>query len=225
MTADEVYKIILYASAKNKQQGYVSPADFNNVLMPVAQRSFLDYLLGEYQKYKTGRPIAVVQFGQNERIRQSLSPLIYSAILPINSITGIAPFPSDYEYPDAMWGLYGFYNIRFIQQDRQDAFIHSEIDPITENPVYLIRHEGFQFYPETLGSARMSYVRTAPSIVWAYVLDSNNRPVYDPTNSQQPVWGDTDMMNIICRALAIIGINLQLGIIVQYAQEIKNGGA
>lgn len=225
MTADEIYKIILFATAKNKQQGYVSPADFNSVLMPVAQRSYLDFLLGEYQKYRIGRPIAVVEIGQNERIRQSLSPLIYGAILPINSTTGIASFPSDYEYPDAMWGLYGFYNIRFIQQDRQDAFLHSAIDPIATNPVYLIKHEGFQFYPENMGGARMSYVRTPPSIVWAYQLDSNGRPIYDPFNSQQPVWGDTDMMNIIVRALQLIGVNLQLGVVIQYAQEIKNGGA
>lgn len=228
MDANVAFKIILYATAKNKQDGYISPEDFNTVLMPVAQRSYLDYLLGEYQKYQTRRPIAVVEFSQNERIRDSISPLIYNSILPINSTTGLAFQPSDYEYIDAMWGVYGNYNIRFAQQDRLDSYIHSSIDTVATNPVYLIRHEGFQFFPDRPfgeNQAKMSYVRTPPAIVWGYVLDSNGIPVYNPATSQHPVWSDTDMMQIIVRALALVGVNLQLNVVIGYANEIKNNGA
>lgn len=224
MNVNQVYQIMVYAVAKNKSQGYISPDDFNNVLMPVGQKSYQDYLLGEYQKYQVRRPIAVVEFGQNERIRESLAPLIYSAVLAPNTTTGIASFPSDYEYTDNMWGLYGFYNIKFIQQDRLDSYIRSTIDPIAENPVYLIQHEGFHFFPESIGSARMSYVRTAPPIFWGYDLDGNGRPVYNAALSQQPVWSDTDIYQIIVRALALVGVNLQLGIVMQYANDIKNNG-
>jgi len=227
MDVNIIFKIILYATAKNKQDGYISPEDFNTVLMPVAQRSYLDYLLGEYQKYQIRRPIAVVEFGQNERIRDSISPLIYNSILPINSTTGIASRPSDYEYVDAMWGIYGNYNIRFAQQDRLDSYIHSSIDTVATNPVYLIRHEGFQFFPDrpfNENQAKMSYVRTPPAIVWGYDLDSNGIPVYNPATSQQPVWSDSDIMQIIVRALSLVGVNLQLGIVMQYAQEIKTNG-
>ena len=224
MDVNQVYKTVLYAVAKNKSNGYVSPEDFNTVLMPVAQRGYLDFLLGEYQKYQVRRPIAVVEFGQNERVRESLSQLIYSANLSPNTTTGIAPFPSDYEYSDNMWGLYGFYNIRFIQQDRQDSYIHSSIDPVVQNPVYLLQHEGFHFFPENIGAAKLSYVRTPPSIVWGYVLDSNGRPVYNPATSQNPVWSDTDMFQVIVRALALVGVNLQMGIVMQYANDIKNTG-
>lgn len=224
MNVDEIFRIINYATAKNSGGGYITPDEFNIVLMPTAQKSYLDYLKGEYQKYQAGRPIAVVEFGQNQMIRQSLAPLIYGAVLNPNSVTGIAPFPSDFETTDAMWGVYGFYNIRFIQQDRLDSYYHSVIDPVATNPVYLIRHEGFQFYPENIGKTRLSYVRKPPSIYWAYTLDVNGLAVYDPINSQQPVWGDSDIMNIIVRALQIVGVNLQLGIVIKYSQEIKNAG-
>lgn len=224
MDVNTVYKIILYAAAKNLAQGYVSPEDFNTVLMPAAQKSYLDYLLGEYQQYQVQRPISVVEFGQTKKLRESLAPLIYGAILLPNSVTGIASYPADFEAVDNMWGLYGFYNIRFSQQPRLSSFKHSTIDPIEENPIYVIQHEGFHFLPENIGSARLSYVRTPPSIVWAYVLDSNEIPVYDPANSQQPVWSDVDMMNIIVRALALIGVNLQLGTLMQYAESVKRGG-
>ncbi len=223
MSVDDVYKIILYCVAKNRQDGYVSPDDFN-LIINQGQRGYFDYLKGEYQKYQVQRPIAVVEFGQNEMVRQSLAPFIYGAVLSPNTTTGIAAFPSDFEYHDAMWGLYGFYNIRFIQQDRQDSYLHSQIDPIRENPVFLIRHEGFQFFPEDIGAARMSYLRTPPSMVWAYTLDSDGVPQYNPFLSQQPVWGESDIMQVIVRALSIFGVNLQFGVVLQYANDVKNGG-
>jgi hypothetical protein len=226
MDVNQMYEIWKYAIAKNLQQGYGSPSDFY-ITINQAQRSYQDYLLGEYQKYQIKRPIAVVEFGQNERIRDSLAPLIYSAILPINSTTGISPFPSDYEYVDAMWSIYGNYNIKFTQQDRLDMYVHSEIDPIVSNPVYLIQHEGFHFYPERPygeNQAKMSYVRDAPSIVWGYVDDSNGIPVWNPATSQNPVWSDTDCYQIIVRALMLVGVNLQFNTVIQYSNDIKNTG-
>ncbi len=223
MNVNEIYVLMQDILAKNIQQGYLSPDDFNTYINQ-AQRSYLDYLLGEYQQYQAKRPIPVVSFAQNERVRTSIAPLIYNRILAIDSVTGIAPFPNDFEQVDAMWGLYGFYNIRFTQQDRLQSNYRSVIDPVAENPIYLIKHEGFQFFPETTGSSRLSYVRTPPEIEWAYTLDSNNLPVYDPVNSSQPVWADPDIYNIIVRALAMTGVQLQLGVVMNYSENIKRGG-
>ncbi|MES2382398.1 MAG: hypothetical protein V4538_15230 [Bacteroidota bacterium] len=226
MDVNECYRLMSYCVAKNRSQGYLSPDDFNLVINQ-GQRMYLDFLLGEYQKYLPQRPIAVVEFGQNERIRDSIAPLIYNTILPINSTTGISSYPSDYEYVDNMFGVYGSYNIRFIQQDRQDSYLHSVIDPIIQNPVYLIRHEGFQFFPDRPygeNQARMSYVRKPPSIVWGEGRDSNDRPVWNPATSQNPIWSETDILQVIMRALQLVGVNLQLGVVIQYANEIKTQG-
>lgn len=220
-----MYAIIKYACSKNLQQGYVSPSDFMNCIN-MAQRSYEDYLLGEYQQYQLNRPIAVVEIGQNQRIRDSLAALIYGTVLPINQTTGISPFPSDYEYVDAMWSLYGIYNIKFIQQDRKDSYAHSDIDPIAQNPVYLIQHEGFEFLPVNpygYTSARMSYVRNAPAIIWGY-NEVNGVPVWNPATSQNPVWSETDCLQVIVRALAIIGVSLQFNTVLQYSNDIKRNG-
>lgn len=224
MTTDQIYQTILYAVAKNSYQGYVSPDDFNNVLMPTAQKNYLDYLLGEYQRYQVGRPIATVEFGQNQRIRQSIAPLIYGTILSPNVTTGIAPFPSDYEYVDAMFTPYNIYRIRFTQQDSLFSVFRSSIDPVSENPIYTLQNEGFHFYPPNIGTAALSYVRTPPPIFWGYNLDGNGIPVYNVSLSQQPIWGDTDIYQIIVRALQLVGVNLQLGVAMQYAEQIKQGG-
>lgn len=220
---DFVFRVMSLAVSKNKQQGYLSREDFYYYIN-TAQNQYLDYLLGEYQKQQVGRPIPVVAFGQNQKIRTSIAPLIYNVVLSPNTTTGIAAFPPDFELVDAMWSLYNIYNIRFTQQDSLNSFYRSSIDPIADNPVYLIQHEGFHFYPENIGSAKLSYVRTPPSIVWGYSVDGNGREVYNPATSQQPVWNDTDMLNIIVRALVLCGVNLQLGAVMQYANDIKNNG-
>lgn len=225
MDVNQVYQTVLLAVAKNKQDGYVSPDDFYFYINQ-AQRSYLDYIMGEYQKYQVRRPISVVEIGENQRIRTTIAPLIYQALMSVNPSTGLADYPSDYEYVDAMWGsdTSTSYNIRFVQQDRLDSYLHSTIDPIAVNPVYLIQHEGFHYYPPDIGAARMSYVRTPPSIVWGSVNDSNGIPVWNPATSQDPIWSETDMLQIIVRALALIGVNLQFGIVSQYAESIKQGG-
>lgn len=222
MNVNEVYQLMEDILSKNVQQGYLSPANFQNWINQ-AQRSYTDELLGEFQKYKDAHPIAPIQFGANERVRNSIAPLIYGTILNIYPY-GLANYPSDYEYVDAMWGVYGHYNIRFAQQNQLDSFLHSEIDPIEENPVYLLEWRGIQFYPEDLGMARMSYVRTPPSIVWGYVEDSNGIPAWNPATSQNPVWGDTDMLNIIVRALAMAGVSMDFKTVLGYSQNIKQGG-
>jgi hypothetical protein len=220
---NQCYEIVQYCVAKNTAQGYVSPQDFNHVIN-IAQRSYIDYLLGQYQQYKDKRPIPIVAFGENERVRTSLAPLIYETIIPVNNVTGIGAFPYGFLQVDAMWGQYGYYNIRFTEQDRLSANIRSVIDtPTTTNAVYLIRHEGFQFFPETIGNVRCSHVQNPPSISWGYT-EVNGIPVYNPANSSQPVWSDDDMLNIIVRALAIVGVNLQLGVVLQYANDVKKGG-
>lgn len=223
MSVDEVYKLMQYAVAKNTAQGYLSPDDFY-LTINAAQKSYCDYLLGQYQQYQAKRPIPIVAFGENERIRTSLAPLIYETIIPVNNITGIGAFPYGFIQVDAMWGQYGYYNIRFTEQDRLSSNKRSVIDPPTnDNAIYLIKHEGFKFFPETIGDVRCSYVQNPPSIIWGYT-EVDGIPVYNYATSSQPVWDDTDILQIIVRALAIVGVNLQLGAVQQYAQAIKQGG-
>lgn len=221
MSVDEVYNIIQFIINK-EQSGYVSPDEFN-LIINQSQDSFQDYLLGEFQQYQTGRAVSRVTFGQNQRVRQRLSPTIYNYNLSID-VAGFSPYPADYLETDTMWTIYGHNRIRYVQQDSLFSFLDSVIDPVTSNPIYLIERTGFSFYPSTLGAANLNYVRKPPRIIWGFTLDVNNRPIYDPFNSQDPVWSDLDMLEIIARALRMVGVNLQDNQISQYANEIKQSG-
>jgi hypothetical protein len=222
MTVDEAYRLISFIVNKSNAQGYVSPDEFN-LIINKAQESFLDYLLGEFQQYQYGRAQARVQFGQNSIIRQRLSPVIYGRNLSVDS-TGFSPYPEDYVQTDAMWDIYGYSTrIRYFQQDALFSALNSTIDPVASNPVYIIEKNGFRFFPNNIGAAKLNYVHKPRAIVWASVYGSV-RPTYDPTESVDPVWTDVDMLEIIARALRMAGVNLKDGEVSQYANEIKTQG-
>jgi len=222
LTVDFAYQIVLQAASKNLQQGYISPADFN-LNINQAQKSYQSWLVGESQQYQPGRPVSRISFGQNENVRQSLTPTIYGYILNLDS-TGFSAYPRDFEKVDAMWTLYGNSRIRYVPQEDLWSVYNSRIDPYQSNPFYLIEDLGFRFYPRSLNQTKLSYVRDAPTIVWGYTLDVNGLPVYDPSTSVNPIWADLDMLEIIARALRLSGVNLMSAEISAYAEEIKNQG-
>jgi len=220
MNVNDMYRICQFAVNK-AQNGYLTPAEFN-LTINQAQVSYQDYLLGEFQQYQYGRPQARINYSQNENIRQRLSPLITEATLTINGTTGKSPYPADYVQADAVRTT-AFERVRYVQQDSLYSYYKSQIDPIASNPIYLLEPTGMQFYPITLGSAILTYVKDAPQIVWAYNLVSG-RPVYDSGASVQPVWDNVDLLEIIARGLKLIGLNLQDGQVQQYANQVTQQG-
>lgn len=327
MNVNDVYVLMQYILNKN-QQGYLSPTDFNNVINQ-AQRSYISYLIGSLQKYQYGRAVAPVELGNSLTLRQILSPVIKETQLSINN-AGFCLYPTDFVLTDALWTINNFNRIRAVEQDKLYSFYNSQIDPVSEWPIYLIKETGFQFYPANISVARLSYVAEAPRIIWSYTTDINGRPVYsadgpqlattaagagwtgagfstgythstpastDPLNSgiggvidsyykisltlsnvtsgfvtltfggltltagsngvftlngyatntntlsiapfnnfngtvvltinqasAQPVWGDTTLLDIISRALLMVGVNIQAPQVISYANEIKNTG-
>lgn len=221
MDINKCYTIIQYIINKN-QQGYLTPEEFNTVINQ-AQISFLNYLLGEFQQYQVGRAAPRLAYSNNEITRQRLAPFIKESSLTVNS-SGFATYPNDYQLTDAMFAVSGFYRIRFAPQDSQFSYARSVIDPVETNPIFLIKQEGFQFYPTDLATARLSYVSTPEQLNWAYILSVYGLPIWDNANSVNPRWYDVDMLEIISRALRMVGVNLKSGEISQYANEVKNMG-
>jgi len=220
MNIDFWYTLTKKILSKN-QQGYVSPLDFNTFINQ-AQLMYLDYLLGEFQQYQYQKPVPRVQFGMNQQVRQSLTPLIVETNLTVDG-TGLSAYPSDFQQVDSMLAT-GRKAIRYYQQHQEDAFVNSRIDPIASNPIYKITDDGFLFDPISIGTATLSYVKTPPDIKWAYTPDANGRPLYDPVNSVDPVWYDMDMGEVLSRTLRMLGVSLQAPQVSQYANEIKNVG-
>lgn len=217
-----MYDLMKYIIRKN-QNGNLKPNDFN-LIINTASISYMDYLLGEFQKYIPGRPFAAVNFGQNQDIRQRLSPFIGAPVTITIDPNGNAPYPTGYLNSDAM--TYGAYRqrVKYIQQDRLFSHLNSYVDPVDKNPFYLIYKDGFQFYPTNLGTAYLSYIKKPVDMLWNYTLDIYNRPIYNPSGSVQPEWQELDQLEVVVRALAQVGVNLQLRDVEQYSQLIKTQG-
>lgn len=222
MDINEMYDLMKYIIRKN-QNGNLRPQDFN-LIINTASVSYMDYLLGEFQKYIPGRPFAAVDFGQNQDIRQRLSPFIPAPVTLTIDGSGLSSYPTDYLNSDAM--TYGAYRqrVKFIQQDRLFSHLNSYIDPVATNPIYMIYKDGFQFYPTNLGTAVLSYIRKPATMVWNYSTDIYGRPIYNPVGSVQPEWNELDQMEVIVRALAQVGVNLQLRDVENYSQLLKTQG-
>jgi hypothetical protein len=229
MNVNDMYQICQFAINK-AQNGYLTPSEFN-LTINQAQVSYQDYLLGEFQQYQPGRPQARINYSQNENIRQRLTPLLATTALVVDAGTGAIAYPGDYVQADSLLTS-TVQRVRYTQQDSLYSYFNSTIDPVATNPIYMITSTGFQFYPITIGTVTLNYIKEAPSIVWGYTTVSG-RPVYNPSaynpgppasGSQQPVWADVDLLEIIARALKLIGLNLQDGQLQQYANQVTQQG-
>jgi hypothetical protein len=223
VTVDTMYSLIKFICAKN-QQGYIAPADFNTVINQ-AQLSYLNFLFGQVEQYQIGMPISKVSISLTQTTREILTAFIDPPTTLTIDASGLAPYPDDFQRADAMYTT-SMNRIKFVQQDFLWSTLQSRINPVATNPIYIMESDGFRFYPNTnynsitLGTALLSYVKTPEAIVWGFNLDANGRPIYSPGTSVDPVWYDLDCMQIIARALHMIGINLQVGAVTQYADEI-----
>src|SRR5690349_15786331 len=110
MDINDWYELTKYIINKN-QQGFLSPAKFNMVINQ-GSRSYQSWLLGSFQQYTPGRPVARVELGNNRTVRQRLAPVIYGYVLDINSTTGKSNYPSDFLQVDSMYSIYGVKRIR-----------------------------------------------------------------------------------------------------------------
>lgn len=221
MTIDEIKSLVSYIVNK-EQSSELTPDEFNSIIS-MAQRNVMAFLLGAFQRYTPGRPVANVEFGQNMTIRQRLAPAIYSIDMLVPP-TGRVTYPSDFLQVDAMWTYGDYRRVRAVQQDSWYSYYNSVIDPVTSNPIYMVTDTGIQFAPSNIGFATMSYVRNPPNMVWGYAANIYGQPVYDAASSVQPIWDDLVIFDIIVRALAMVGVNLQSAAIANYANEIKMGG-
>jgi hypothetical protein len=221
MTVDQAYALIKYIANKN-QSGAPSPSEVGRILTS-ACRSYQAFLLGQEEQFSPGRPVPRVGLGMGETLRMSLQPLL----VPPTALTitsGVAELPEDCAAIDAVYKSDGYTKIRYAEPDRLQGYVESVIDPIGENPCYVLNASGLTFYPTDLSAAKIAYVRVHPEVVWAYTADANGRPTYTATGSAHPLFGDTDMLQVIARALRMIGVSLQNASVAQYAQEIKGAG-
>jgi hypothetical protein len=221
MTIDKVYKIVSYLV--DKYQGtYLSPDDFN-IVINMAQNQYLSFLTDD-----TGgpnrNPKNPVGMSTSAIIADTLSNFLVESTLTITSQISGKPF--NLYKTVAIRTVDDDYPVRYVSEDKVSSFVGNAIDaPSTTEPIYYEIGSNYKFYPSSLSSAKLSYIRNAAELKWAYT----GALVYNPAGSLPAddadiEWGDSDLYEIIYRAIGIIGINLKDGDLVRASQFIKNDG-
>ena len=110
--------------------------------------------------------------------------------------------------------------IPFVNEDVIASKLSSQTDPVTvaEPICEQLSLNTFQLYPQVGYTGRAVYFSRPIVPVFAYTVISGRVIVYDPTNSVQLQWKQTDIIPILLKSLQSIGINLSSDDVSQFAQ-------
>lgn len=160
---NDIYQLVQYRSNKSGFLGNISPNDFN-LIFPRAEIKYFNSLYSEYYK--------------SQRISDSLSKF-FSPLTPITMVTSGATagqyvFPPDLFHVDAITRTVSGvqYPVARVEKDRLANFLSSVIQPPTTTfPIYTEYKTYLQFYPITLATANLVYLKAPTTSVWGYTLN------------------------------------------------------
>lgn len=220
MTIDQAIRLIRFILNKD-QNGNIKGAEFN-LIAPIAQMSVLNDRIGNIKKYQPGAPIPNVGFNVSQKAREEIRPLM---VLPTTTAVtaGVAAYPNNYIYYDTLMTAAG----KLIKEATEDEIVElnnsSIMPPSTMFPKFVMHSNGFNIYPTSIASIKLSYVRKPLTPEWAYTI-SNNEEVYDAGNSQDFELSETTHLEIVSIILQMSGVNLNMLQVTQYAQAMEAQG-
>ena len=221
MNINEVYKLVSYLV--DKYQGtYLSPDDFNMVIN-MAQNQYMSFLTDDTGA-PTRNPKNPIGMSTSAIVADTLSTFLIESNLVITSQT--AAKPANLYKTVAIRTVDDNFAVRYVSEDKISSFVGNAIDsPTNTEPIYYEIGSSFKFYPSTLTTAKLSYIRNASDLKWDYTGALLYNTVTSlPADNADIEWPDSDLYEIIYRAIGIIGINLKDGDLVRAAQLVKNDG-
>lgn len=220
MNIDEIYTIVRFIANKN-QSGYIGPTDFNNAFN-LAQLQYFHQLVEDLQGWDANRRRIRLPMGNAEQVIEKLSPFIVTLTDNVPG-TGIYPKPADLSNLLAIRNSNNQKRVWRVEHDRVYSHTSSTIDSPADSPFYTEYATYYQIQPVGIAVINIDYLRLPTDALWAFTV-VGGRPVYDSGTSVQPLWGDTEMTDIIIRVLFMFGISIQASQLVQYYGSVKNDG-
>jgi len=216
---DYILRLTNYIINKHQTGDTLGIAEYNDVLEAVN----LSFFNAKYKKYE-------------EDITSSDDLAVFkTTIYPtISATTGRAVKPLDYL-------RYSKLTYRFQDFDKKgepvivttpvEVLTDSQVtmreaNPLTKptkhNPCCRFERNYIQFYPFNIGTVEFTYLRYPRIPVYAATLNpATDEYIYDPANSIQFEYDVIDQFEIVFHVLQFIGVNLQVPMIMQYAEQQK----
>lgn len=166
----------------------------------------------------------------SQRIKDALSPFkeVFQ-ITPANSVDGLVTIDDEnylnlldisIRYAISAVPRTVQVPIMLYNEDERAERLNSQIDPVTvTSPIgEQVGVGSFQLYPESQYFGKATYYRRPVKPVYGYSVISGRVIVYDPNTSTQLEWNETQINEVLLKALESVGINLNSGDITQWAQ-------
>jgi hypothetical protein len=214
MTIQDIHNWIDFLT--NKAQGvYFSHEEKDMAL----DRGQMQYFNEQYAYYALA-----------QKIQESLSPFKTKySFLTSDTQNGLITAPSDYLYLTGgkivyMEGSRTRYKALKVLSDDELAYrLNSQLRPVTiTSPVAVMAGKVsgislIQLYPKQTFAGEIDYLRRPAVPKYAYT-QSGRAFAYDPTNSVQLEWGESELNELIMRALSFLGISIDDQLVTQYAE-------
>lgn len=169
------------------------------------------------------------KYATSQAVKDSLSPFRNKYDFnPTTTISGYIVIPSNSNYLDVLDIQIQFqisnrtvyFPVELVNEDERANRLNSQIDPVTvTSPIgEQTAPRFFRLYPLSGYTGTVTYFRRPVKPVFAYTVISQRVIVYDPLNSVQLEWRETDLDTILLKALQSVGINLTSAEIAQWSQ-------
>lgn len=160
---NDIFQLVQYRANKNGFLGNISPNDFN-LIFPRAEIKYYNSLYALY--YKTQRI--------SDALSRFFSPLTAINMATSGGTAGQYIFPTDLFHVDAITHTVDTeqYLVARVEKDRLANHLSSKIEaPTTTFAIYTEYKTYLQFYPVTLATANLVYLKAPTTSVWGYTLN------------------------------------------------------
>lgn len=232
MSIGDVHSIILFYLNK-EQNGFVSHDEIDMVLDRAQMAYFADLYANPKLRTQTGTALPPT-YGNNQRIDDGLSPFketfqFASNGSPNPNVNGIISLPEGYMH---LIGLYTtqyssglgrniYTAVQVVNEWELIERLESQVIPVSlDDPIAIMSKERkIQLYPMQAQNGVVHYLRR-PAVP-SYDQEISGRTITSGSDAQDLEWGESDINNIIVKALSYFGLNLSSVDITQFG-ELKN---
>lgn len=221
MTIDQVKKLFDLICNNYEKGGNVNGTEFS-ILFNTFQTNYYDFLLGHVEQFQPGRPVPRVGVGMGEGVMTRLSPFIQTSASTIVT-SGQATKPPGFGRLLAMRTASDD-QVDRVEHDKAAARIKSVVIPAETNPFYIEYAAYWLVYPASTASVKIDWLPSKPTDAnWGF-SDSSGREIYDAGASTHPLWNDYDIYAIVARMVKAMGVTVDDGMVVQFAQSVIQSG-
>ena len=232
MTLWEQFELVKFIVNKDFSGNIITPERFRD-LIKVVNIDLFRKKYGLPEEYQPGNPIPAEYADVTLKNTDDLRP--FKVYLPNAAVaSGVLSLPSDYAHRDTITYNYTKTINHVVTPLPKPVEILREAEfssrngnytkrPTTSNPIGVVRSNGIHIRPITITAVDFTYYRWPNDPIFAYTV-GDGFVTYNASSSTEYEFPKDEHLTLTRMILAMIGVNLREGEIVQYGELKLQGG-